>query len=91
MLFIVTFTLSNVNNPLTDTAEFVYVFCRRKEFNTFTANKKLIGYRDDTKQAIYENVFNFFQSPNNNETQSLNKATFSVEFVKNIIRRYVIF
>lgn len=84
-------TPNNVSqNKMTRICEFVYVFCRRKEFNTFTANKKLIGYRDDTKQAIYENVFNFFQSPNNNETQSLNKATFSVEFVKNIIRRYVL-
>ena len=53
-------TPNNVSqNKMTRICEFVYVFCRRKEFNTFTANKKLIGYRDDTKQAIYENVFNF--------------------------------
>lgn len=83
-------TPNNVSsNKMTRICEFVYVFCKREEFNTFTSNKKIIGYREDTCQSIYENMFNFFQAPNNNETQDLNKATFSEEYVKNIIQRYV--
>lgn len=83
-------TPNNVSsNKMTRICEFVYVFCRRKEFNTFITNKKKIGEREDTKQSIYENVFNFFQAPNNDESTELNKATFSTEFVRNIIDRYV--
>lgn len=83
-------TPNNVSsNKMTRICEFVYVFCKREEFGTFKSNKRIIGYRDDTKQAIYENVFNFIQAPNNSETQNLNKATFSEEFVKALIDRYV--
>ncbi len=85
-----TATPNNVSqNKMTRICEFVYVFCRRNEFNTFTCNKKQIGEREDTGQAIYENVFNYFSSPNNDESTELNKATFSTSFVKNIIDRYV--
>lgn len=84
-------TPNNVSsNKMTRICEFVYIFCRRNEFLTFTANKQVIGEREDTKQQIYENVFNFFSAPNNNESQDLNKATFSTQFVDNIIDRYVL-
>lgn len=84
-------TPNNVSaNKMTRICEFVYVFCRKNEFNTFTANKKVIGYRDDQGQAIYENVFNFFSSPNNDESTELNKATFSTDFVNQLIDRYVL-
>lgn len=83
-------TPNNVSaNKMTRICEFIYVFCRRNEFHTFTSNKKILGYREDTQQAIYENVFNFFQAPNNDGSTDLNKATFSTEFVFNIIERYV--
>lgn len=83
-------TPNNVSpNKMTRICEFVYVFCRKDEFYTFTTNKKMIGRREDTQQPIYENVFNFFQSSNNDESNELNKATFSTQFVNNIIERYV--
>lgn len=83
-------TPNNVSkNKMTRICEFVYIFCRREEFNTFNANKKQIGEREDTKQPIYENLFNFFKAPNNNESTDLNKANFSIEFVQNILDRYV--
>lgn len=83
-------TPNNVSsNKMTRICEFIYIFCRRSEFYTFTANKKIIGRREDTQQAIYENMFNFFSAPNNDESQELNKATFSIKFVENIIDRYV--
>lgn len=84
-------TPNNVSsNKMTRICEFVYVFCRKDEFFTFTANKKIIGYREDTNQAIYENIFNFIVAPNNNESTDLNKATFSIEFVNQLIDRYVL-
>lgn len=83
-------TPNNVSsNKMTRICEFVYVLCRRNEFHTFTSNKKIIGYREDTGQPIYENVFNYFKAPNNDESTELNKATFSTEFVLNMIDRYV--
>lgn len=84
-------TPNNVSkNKMTRICEFVYVFCRKNEFNTFTSNKKIIGYREDTNQAIYENVFNFFEAQNNDKSTELNKATFSSEFVNELIDRYVL-
>ena len=83
-------TPNNVSsNKMTRIVEYVYVFCRKKEFQTFTANKKIIGNRDDTQQAIYENVFNYFEAKNNDMSQDLNKATFSKEYVQEIIDRYI--
>lgn len=82
-------TPNNVSsNKMTRIVEFVYVFCREKEFYTFTSNKNPIKPRD-TGQLIYENVFNFFEANNNDFSQELNKATFSTDFVFNLIERYV--
>lgn len=83
-------TPNNVSsNKMTRICEFVYVFCRRNEFHTFTSNKKLLSNTRNTGQAIYENVFNYFECKNNDESTDLNKATFSTEYVLNIIERYV--
>lgn len=76
-------------NKMTRICEFVYVFCREKEFMTFKTNKKIIGKMKHTNQPVYENVFNFFECKNNDKATELNKATFSTDFVKNIIDRYV--
>ena len=83
-------TPNNVSsNKMTRICEFVYVFCRTDEFYTFTANKKKIKSRS-TGQAIYENVFNFFEAPNNDYSSELNKATFSTNFVYELMDRYVL-
>lgn len=83
-------TPNNVSsNKMTRICEFIYIFCRRSEFYTFTSNKKIIGLREDTQQPIYENVFNYFKGKNNDESTELNKATFSTDFVINLIDRYV--
>lgn len=83
-------TPNNVSsNKMTRICEFVYVFCRRDEFYTFTSNKKIVGQMENTGQSVYENVFNFFQASNNDENTDLNKATFSTDFVFNLIERYV--
>lgn len=83
-------TPNNVSsNKMTRIVEFVYVFCRRNEFYTFTSNKKILKRRK-TGQAIFENVFNFFEASNNDKSTEINKATFSTEFVNQLLNRYVL-
>lgn len=75
------------HNKLTRIIEPVFVFCRKDEFKTFNGNKQIKSVGKNG-QNYYENVFNFVQAPNNNETTSLNKATFSKELVHEMIDRY---
>jgi DNA modification methylase len=77
------------SNKMTRIVEFIYVFCRRTEFNSFTANKQVVSFRE-TGQKNYQNMFNFFSAKNNDGAQSLNKATFSCDFVNELINRYVL-
>ena len=75
-------------NKMTRIVEFVFVFCRKDEFNTYTTNKRHVSTRDNG-QKMFENVFNFFSAANNDGRNELNKRTFSTEFVDNLIDRYV--
>ena len=86
-----TATPNNVSkNRLTRIVEFVYVMVRKDEKMSFETNKKKIGERYDTKQAIYENKFNFFKAKNNDKSTEINKATFSSNFVHNILDLYYV-
>ena len=83
-------TPNNVShNKMTRIVEFIYVFCKKEDFHTFTSNKKSVGERD-TGQKTYENVFNFFEADNNDYSQDLNKATFSTDMVQQLIDRYIL-
>ena len=53
------------------------------------SNKKVVGKRD-TGQYTFQNVFNSFEANNNDGSTDINKATFSSEFVENLIDRYVL-
>lgn len=64
------------HNKLTRITEFVYVICRKDEFKSFNANKK-ISKIGKNGQKYYENVFNFVEAPNNDGPCDLNKATYS--------------
>lgn len=74
-------------NKLTRICEFVYVFCRRSEFNTFNTNKRITSVRP-TGQNNYENIFNIFEAANNDVATKLNKATFSTDFVTKLLEIY---
>lgn len=74
-------------NKVTRICEFVFVFCRRSEYLTFKTNKKKVSEMP-SGQPVYENVYNFFAAANG-ESIELNHSTFSVEFVEELIRRYV--
>lgn len=74
-------------NKLTRITEFVFVCCRKNEYKTFNANKK-VTKSNSKGQCYYENVFNFIEAPNNDGSCNLNKATFSSELVEKLLNIY---
>lgn len=84
-----TATPNNVSkNKLTRICEFVYVFARRSDFLTFETNKKVVGNIERTGQAIYENIYNKVVADNNDGSNELNKATYSVDLVNQLMSIY---
>lgn len=77
------------SNRLTRIWEFVFVLCRKEELKTFNCNKAVTSYRK-TGQAMYENVFNFIEARNNDESCPFNKATFSTDLCKQLLKRYAV-
>lgn len=75
-------------NKLTRIIEYVFVFCRKSEIKTFNCNKKIVSVIEKTGQANYENVTNFIEAKNNDESNTLNKATFSTDFVRKLLNIY---
>lgn len=73
-------------NRLTRICEFVYVFCRKDELYTFNANKKIVNESNGAK--FYESIENYINASNNDESNDLNKATFSTEFVRKLFKIY---
>lgn len=81
-------TPNNVShNKTTRIVEYIYVFCRKEEFHTFSCNKKKLKQRE-SGQAIYENVYNFITAPNNDGSTELNKATYSTKLVRTLLNMY---
>ena len=75
-------------NRLTRICEFVFVFCRKSETKTFYCNKKVTSKIQKTSQPIYENLFNFIEAQNNDGSTPLNKATFSSDLCRQLLRIY---
>jgi site-specific DNA-methyltransferase (adenine-specific) len=81
-------TPNNVShNKLTRICEYVFVLCRKSEYKTFNSNKKNVNTME-SGQLVYENIFNFINASNNDESNDLNKATFSTEFVRKLLNIY---
>lgn len=76
-------------NKLTRIIEYVFVFCRKSEFNTFKMNKKLLSINQNN-QSIYENIYNLIIANNNDQYTELNKATFSKDFVHALLEIYYV-
>jgi len=75
------------HNKLTRICEFIFVFVRKNELDTFFMNKKVTGI-SDSRQKYYENKFNFIEAPNNDRSNGLNKATFSSVLVRSLLLLY---
>lgn len=79
---------NNTPNRLSRLCEFVFIFCRKDELDTFHANKK-VSSTLATGQKRYHAVSNFITAKNNDSnTAELNKATFSTDFAMRILRLY---
>lgn len=76
-------------NKLTRICEFVFVFCRKSEFNTFNCNKQIKSHMP-SGQCVYENIFNYVEAPNNNGVCPYNKATYSVELCEWLLSVYAL-
>ena len=76
------------NNKLIRLCEYIYIFCRKDEFNTFKTNKKVskVGVNG---QTYYHSIFNFIEAPNNDGKCDLNKATFSTDLILKLCDIYV--
>lgn len=75
-------------NKLTRITEYVFVFCRKNEYKTFGANKKVKSVNEKTGQKFYENTFNFIEAKNNDGSCSLNKATYSSDLCEQLFDIY---
>ena len=75
-------------NKLTRLCEYVFVFCRKNEFETFKCNKEVSSLRK-TGQLAYKNYFNFIEAKNNDGSNDIHKATFSSELVRKLLLLYV--
>lgn len=67
--------------------EFVWVFCRKTEKDTFTTNRE--GEIGENGQIYYPSFYNIVYAPNNDAINDLNKATFSTKFISQLLKIYV--
>lgn len=59
--------------------EFVFVFGRKSELNSYENNRRIKSVSEKTGQKYYEAVYNFVDAANNDGKCELNQATFSSE------------
>lgn len=75
-------------NKLTRIREPVFVFCRKDEYDTFRSGKEVKSI-SNKGQPFYTVLYNFIEADNNDSTSDLNKATFSTDFVLQLLHMYV--
>lgn len=69
--------------------EFVWVFCRRSEKDTFNTNRDRAGGEGKTGQIYYSTLPNLVCAPNNDGCNDLNKAAFSTKLISQLLDIYV--
>ena len=79
------------SNKLTRICEDIFVLCRKSEYKSFQANKKVLSISNGAKrsgQKSYEVIFNFIEAKNNDEVCPINKANFSSELCEKLLKIY---
>lgn len=74
-------------NKLTRLCEFVFVLCRKSEYNTFQCNKQ-VSKLSRTGQKFYFPIYNYIQAKNNDGSTSLNKAAYSSDLCLKLLDIY---
>lgn len=75
------------HNKLTRLTENIFVLCRKNEYKTYNANKK-VTKQNNKGQKYYENIYNIIKAPNNDGVCNLNKATYSSELCEKLLNIY---
>ena len=86
------------SNKLTRICEFVFVFARKNELDTFFMNKSVESV-SSVGQNYYQNISNYIvgnkdnnenliEAPNNDASSDLNKATFSTSLCRRLLKLY---
>lgn len=69
--------------------EFVWVFSRKDEIDTFNCNKGVKKVSEKTGQKYYNVFYNFVEAKNNDgKTHGLNQATYSTELCQKLFEIY---
>lgn len=76
-------------NKCTRICEFVFVLCRKNEYMSFTSNKNITSVVKERGTTYYSNMYNYIEAKNNDGRNPYNNATFSVEFVRELLQMYV--
>ena len=68
--------------------EFVFVFCRKDEIDTFDVYKGVSKQSEKTGQVYYNVFYNFVEARNNDGKCPFNNATYSSELCEKLLRIY---
>ena len=69
--------------------EFVWIFARKNEIDTFEINKGVKSISEKTSQKYYNVFYNFIEAKNNDcKTPKLNEATYSTELCLKLLNIY---
>lgn len=74
-------------NKLTRIVEYVFVFCRKDEIDSFQCNKRVKSV-SRFGQNYYEGVFNYIEAKNNDGSCDLNKCTYSSDLCVKLLNIY---
>ena len=68
--------------------EYVFVFVRKDEINTYENNRRVKSVSEKTKQKYYEAIYNFVEAKNNDGKCPYNQATYSTELCDKLLDIY---
>lgn len=68
--------------------EFVFVFCRKDEIDTFDIYKQISSISEKTGQKYYNIFYNFIEAKNNDEKCPYNQATYSSDLCEQLLSLY---
>lgn len=68
--------------------EFVFVFVRKDEVNTYENNRRVKSVSEKTNQKYYEAIYNFVDAKNNDGKCPYNQATYSTELCDKLLDIY---
>ena len=77
-----------MKHRLCRTWEFVFIFCRKTEIDTFDCYKRVSSVSQKTGQIYYDVVYNYIEAKNNNGVCPYNQATYSTELVEQVLKVY---